>query len=199
MTGTLEGLRIGYCITGSFCTFSKSFETLSQLISTKAWVVPIMSFNAASIDTRFGKAADNINYLEYLTNRKVIKTIEDAEPIGPKNLFDIIVVAPCTANTLAKLSVGITDTPVTMAVKSHLRNNKPVLIAVSTNDALGAAAKNIGTLQNYKNYYFVPYTQDDYINKPKSIVARFELIPQAIVDAMNGVQAQPVLYKRKTD
>lgn len=197
MTETLEGLRIGYCITGSFCTFEKSFETLSQLISTKAWVVPIMSFNAASIDTRFGKAKDNVNYLEYVTNRKVIKTIEDAEPIGPKNLFDIIVVAPCTANTLAKLSVGITDTPVTMAVKSHLRNNKPVLIAVSTNDALGAAAKNIGTLQNYKNYYFVPYTQDDYVNKPKSIVARFELIPQAIVDAMNGIQTQPMLYKLK--
>lgn len=197
MTQTLEGLRIGYCITGSFCTFEKSFETLSQLVSTKAWVVPIMSFNAASIDTRFGKAIDNINYLEYVTNRKVIKTIEDAEPIGPKNLFDIIVVAPCTANTLAKLSVGITDTPVTMAVKSHLRNNKPVLIAVSTNDALGAAAKNIGTLQNYKNYYFVPYTQDDYVNKPKSIVARFELVPQAIVDAMNGIQTQPILYKLK--
>lgn len=197
MTETLEGLRIGYCITGSFCTFEKSFETLSQLISTKAWVVPIMSFNAAGIDTRFGKAKDNVNYLEYVTNRKVIKTIEDAEPIGPKNLFDIIVVAPCTANTLAKLSVGITDTPVTMAVKSHLRNNKPVLIAVSTNDALGAAAKNIGTLQNYKNYYFVPYTQDDYVNKPKSIVAKFELIPQAIVDAMNGIQTQPMLYKLK--
>lgn len=197
MTETLEGLRIGYCITGSFCTFGKSFETLSQLISTKAWVVPIMSFNAASIDTRFGKAKDNINHLEYITNRKVIKTIEDAEPIGPKNLFDIIVVAPCTANTLAKLSVGITDTPVTMAVKSHLRNNKPVLIAVSTNDALGAAAKNIGMLQNYKNYYFVPYTQDDYVNKPRSIVARFELIPQAIVDAMNGTQTQPILYKLK--
>lgn len=197
MTETLEGLRIGYCITGSFCTFGKSFETLSQLISTKAWVVPIMSFNAASIDTRFGKAKDNINHLEYITNRKVIKTIEDAEPIGPKNLFDIIVVAPCTANTLAKLSVGITDTPVTMAVKSHLRNNKPVLIAVSTNDALGAAAKNIGILQNYKNYYFVPYTQDDYVNKPRSIVARFELIPQAIVDAMNGTQTQPILYKLK--
>ncbi len=197
MTETLEGLRIGYCITGSFCTFGKAFETLSQLVSTKAWVVPIMSFNAASIDTRFGKAKDNINHLEYITNRKVIKTIEDAEPIGPKNLFDIVVVAPCTANTLAKLSVGITDTPVTMAVKSHLRNNKPVLIAVSTNDALGAAAKNIGTLQNYKNYYFVPYTQDDYVNKPKSIVARFELIPQAIVDAMNGTQTQPILYKLK--
>lgn len=197
MTETLEGLRIGYCMTGSFCTFGKSFETLSQLVSTKAWVVPIMSFNAASIDTRFGKAKDNINHLEYITNRKVIKTIEDAEPIGPKNLFDIIVVAPCTANTLAKLSVGITDTPVTMAVKSHLRNNKPVLIAVSTNDALGAAAKNIGMLQNYKNYYFVPYTQDDYVNKPRSIVARFELIPQAIVDAMNGTQTQPILYKLK--
>lgn len=197
MTETLEGLRIGYCMTGSFCTFGKSFETLSQLVSTKAWVVPIMSFNAASIDTRFGKAKDNINHLEYITNRKVIKTIEDAEPIGPKDLFDIIVVAPCTANTLAKLSVGITDTPVTMAVKSHLRNNKPVLIAVSTNDALGAAAKNIGMLQNYKNYYFVPYTQDDYVNKPRSIVARFELIPQAIVDAMNGTQTQPILYKLK--
>ncbi len=195
MIGTLEGLRIGYCITGSFCTFKKSFETLSQLVSTKAWVVPIMSFNASNLDTRFGKAGDHIAYLENITNRKVIKTIEDAEPIGPKNLFDILVVAPCTANTLAKLSVGITDTPVTMAVKSHIRNSKPVLVAVSTNDALGAAAKNIGMLQNYKNYYFVPYTQDDYVNKPKSVVARFELIPQAIIDAMNGVQSQPIMYK----
>lgn len=193
MAETLEGLRIGYCLTGSFCTFEKSFAALSQLVQTKAEVTPIMSFAAAELNTRFGKAQDHIARLEEITGKRVIKTIEDAEPIGPKKLLDIIIVAPCTANTLAKLALGITDTPVTMAVKSHLRNSRPVLIAVSTNDALGAAAKNIGALQNYKNYYFVPYCQDDYIHKPRSIVARFELIPQAAVNAVNGIQTQPMI------
>ncbi len=196
MVNTLEGLKIGYCITGSFCTFEKAFAALAQLVSTKAEVTPIMSFNAAQLDTRFGKAKDHIERLERTTGKKVIKTIEDAEPIGPKKLYDIIVVAPCTANTLAKLAVGITDTPVTMAVKSHIRNSRPVLIGISTNDALAAAAKNIGALQNYKNYYFVPYTQDDYLNKPNSIVARFELIPEAIVKAMNAIQIQPLIFRK---
>ncbi len=196
MINTLEGLKIGFCVTGSFCTFEKAFATVSQLVSTKALVTPIMSFNASSIDTRFGKAQEHINKLEDFTGKKVIKTIEDAEPIGPKKLHDILVVAPCTANTLAKLALGITDTPVTMAVKSHIRNSRPVLIAISTNDALAAAAKNIGALQNYKNYYFVPYAQDDYYNKPYSIVARFELIPEAIIKAMNGVQIQPIIYRK---
>ncbi len=196
MTNTLEGLKIGYCLTGSFCTFEKAFDTIAQLVSTKAEVTPIMSFNASQLNTRFGNATDHIEKLERITGKKIIKTIEDAEPIGPKKLYDIIVVAPCTANTLAKLAVGITDTPVTMAVKSHIRNSRPVLIGISTNDALAAAAKNIGALQNYRNYYFVPYTQDDYFNKPYSIVARFELIPEAIVKAMNGIQIQPLIFRK---
>lgn len=190
-----DGLRVGFCVCGSFCTFEKAFACASQLVQIGCEVTPIMSFNSSSINTRFGKAADNVEWLERICKRKAILTIEDAEPIGPKKMFDIIVVAPCTANTLAKLSLGITDTPVTMACKSHLRNSRPVLIAISTNDALSASAKNIGTLQNYKNYYFVPYSQDDYIKKPNSIVAHFELVPEAISHALDGIQIQPVLKK----
>lgn len=195
MIKTLEGLKIGYCLTGSFCTFEKSFAVLAQLVSVKADVTAITSFSAASIDTRFGRAEDNLRRLEKLTDKPVIKTIEAAEPIGPKALFDILIVAPCTANTLAKLAVGIADTPVTMAVKSHLRNLSPVLIAVSTNDGLAAASKNIGLLENTKNYYFVPFAQDDYIHKPRSVMARFELIPEAAISAVNGRQLQPILFQ----
>ena len=152
-----------------------------------------MSFNAASISTRFGTAKENIERLENITGRKVICTIEEAEPIGPKKMCDVMVVAPCTSNTAAKLALGLTDTPATMAVKSHLRNARPVVIAISTNDALAGCAKNIGYLQNLRNYYFVPYAQDNYEKKPNSIVADLGLVSEAVQAALDGVQLQPVL------
>lgn len=173
-------MNVGYCFTGSFCTFSKSIEALKELVKAGHNVTPIMSETAYSTDTRFGDAVDIQNQLVEITGNGIIHTITKAEPIGPKKMFDVLVVAPCTGNTLAKLANGITDTAVTMAVKSHIRNSRPVVIGVSTNDALGASAKNIGALMNYKNYYFVPYTMDDCINKPKSMVCDFTKIPQTI-------------------
>lgn len=190
---TLKDVRIGYAMTGSFCTFEKSFKAAQTLADMGAKLIPIMSYNAAEISTRFGSCEDNIKKLEDISGEKVIKTLADAEPIGPKKMCDIMVVSPATANTMAKLALGIIDTPVTLAVKSHLRNGLPVVIAVSTNDALGGCAKNIGYLQNYKNYYFVPYSQDNYSGKPNSIVADFSLVPQTVVSALNGLQIQPIL------
>lgn len=191
----LEGARIGYGLSGSFCTFEKSFKAAEILRDMGAELLPVMSFNAAAIDTRFGRAEDHRKRLEKITGRAVIATIEDAEPIGPKKLCDIMVVAPCTANTIAKLALGITDTPLTMAVKSHLRGGRPVVIALSTNDALAGCAKNIGLLQNYRNYYFVPYAQDDHEKKPASIVADFTLLPDTIAAALEGRQLQPILTR----
>lgn len=193
MAEPLKGKRIGYAVCGSFCTFSKAFEQLERLIAEGAEVTAIMSFNAASLDTRFGKAADHIAHLEKVTGKKVIKTIEDAEPIGPKKMFDILIIAPCTGNTMAKLAAGIIDTPVTMAAKSHIRNASPLLIAPSTNDGLSAAAKNIGMLLNLKSVYFVPFGQDDPQKKPRSLSADFERIPEAISASLAGVQLQPIL------
>ena len=190
---SLSGIKIGYGICGSFCTFKKAFASAESLVQQGAELFPIMSFNASNLSTRFGTAKDNLLKFENICNKKIINTIEDAEPIGPKEMFDILVVAPCTANTLAKLALGICDTPVTMAVKSHLRNGRPVVIAVSTNDALAGSAKNIGILQNYKNYYFVPYTQDNYEGKPNSLVADFEQISDTILMALEGKQIQPIL------
>ena len=188
-----KGLRIGYCISGSFCTFEKSFSAAERLVSLGAELIPIMSFNAASFDTRFGKAVDNVRRFEEISGREVIKSIESAEPIGPKKMCDIMAVAPCTANTAAKLALGITDTPLTMAVKSHLRSQLPVVIAISTNDALAGCAKNIGVLQNYRNYYFVPYRQDDCGRKPTSMIADLSLLPETIAAALEGRQYQPVV------
>lgn len=190
---SLEGKRIGFVLTGSFCTFDKAFAAAKRLVDLGAEVMPIMSFNAAGISSRFGTAEENTARLEQICKHSVVRTIEDAEPIGPKKLLDIIIVAPCTANTLAKLALGITDTPATMAVKSHIRNQRPVVIAISTNDALAACGKNIGALQNYRNYYFVPYRQDNYAAKPNSAVADFELIPQTAELALEGKQLQPML------
>lgn len=190
---SLEGVRIGYAISGSFCTFEKSFAAAEELVKAGAELLPIMSFNAASISTRFGTAEENIRRFEDIAKRKVITAIEDAEPIGPKKMCDVMVVAPCTANSLAKLALGITDTGLTMAVKSHLRNAGPVVIAVSTNDALAACAKNIGILQNYRHYFFVPYAQDNFLKKPNSIVADFSLIPETVEMALKGIQIQPII------
>ena len=195
----LKGKKIGFAVCGSFCTFKKAFAQLRGLIDAGAEVTAVMSFNAAGMDTRFGKAEEHIAALEQMTGRKVIKTIADAEPIGPKRMFDALVIAPCTGNTLAKLAAGITDTPVTMAAKSHLRNSSPLVIAVSTNDGLAGSAKNIGALLNYRNIYFVPFGQDDPAAKPRSLVADFDRLPDAVSAALEVVQLQPMLYGYKTE
>ncbi|MBQ9947774.1 MAG: dipicolinate synthase subunit B [Oscillospiraceae bacterium] len=189
----LAGLRVGAAVCGSFCTFSKVFSRLEELAALGCEITPIMSYNSYTLDTRFGTAEEHIQRLQEITGRSVIHEITTAEPIGPKKMFDVLLVAPCTGNTLAKLALGITDTPVCMAVKSHLRNQRPVVIAVSTNDALSGAAKNIGTLRNYKNFYFVPTYQDDSIGKPFSMIADFSKIPDTIEAAMEGRQIQPIL------
>lgn len=188
-----EGVNIGYALTGSFCTFKETIEQIKKLVELKANVYPVFSFNSQNIDTRFGKAEDFMEKIENITGNKIIKTIEQAEPIGPKNFLDVFIIAPCTGNTLAKMNNGICDTPVLMASKAHIRNNKPVIIAISTNDALGANMENIGGMINKKNIYFVPFGQDDYIKKPKSIVAHFDKIPETIYNALKGQQLQPIL------
>ncbi len=196
----LKGLNIGYCMCGSFCTLSNSLKQMKKLIDLGGKITPVMSYSVLSTDTRFGTADFFIDSVRKMTGQEIISTIEDAEPIGPKNYIDIMIVAPCTGNTLAKLNRGIVDTPVLMAVKAHLRNNKPVLLALATNDALSANFENIGGLMNKKNFYFVPFGQDDYIKKPKSMIACFEKIPKAIEEALNGHQIQPILeYSGKKD
>lgn len=187
------GLRVGYAVCGSFCTFDKAFEQARCLTELGCEVTPIMSFNARSLTTRFGTADENYERLSAICGRRVLCDLAEAEPIGPKQLLDVIIVAPCTGNTLAKLALGITDTPVTMAVKSHLRNLRPVIIAVSTNDALAGSAKNIGTLLAYKNYYFVPMRQDDSKAKPNSMVALYEKIPDTLEMCLSGRQIQPIM------
>lgn len=184
-------MNIGFAMCGSFCTFSKVFPAMETL-ATDHKVIPIFSTAASTIDSRFGEAKSFITFAERVCNRSVIRTISDAEPIGPKKLLDALVIAPCTGNTLAKLAHGIADGPVTMAAKSHLRNGRPVIVAVSTNDALGAAAENIGKLLARKHYYFVPFRQDDAENKPTSMVADFSLIPETVAAALDGRQLQPI-------
>ncbi len=178
---------------GSFCTFKKAIEAAASLRDADMELFPIMSANAYGTDTRFGKAQYFNDQLTQICQRDIIHTIADAEPIGPKKMLDVLVVAPCTGNTLAKLANGIADTPVTLAVKAHLRNGRPVVICVSTNDALSTACKNIGLLLNNKNYYFVPMCQDDPNGKPTSIVARFDLIAETVKAALEGKQLQPML------
>lgn len=187
-------MNIGYCLTGSFCTFSKSMEVLEALVKSGHNVTPIMSENAYSIDTRFGDAVDIQNKLIQITGNSIIHTIEQAEPIGPKKMFDVLAIVPCTGNTIAKLAGGVTDTSVTMATKSHLRNSRPVVIGVSTNDALGAAAKNIGALLNYKNYYFVPFGMDNCLLKPKSMVCDFSKVQETIELAEKGLEIDKKVY-----
>lgn len=186
-------LRIGFALTGSFCTFGAVLPVIEILSAHGCEVTPILSANAGTLDTRFGKASDWRSHLHETTGRNCINSIPEAEPIGPKNLFDVLVVAPCTGNTLAKLAHGITDTTVTMAVKSHLRGDKPVVLAVSTNDALSGSAANLGTLLNRKHYYFVPLRQDAPHTKPRSLVADMTLLPDTIGAALDGRQIQPLL------
>ena len=190
---SLHNKNIGIALTGSFCTFDKAFEEIEHLLSENATVYPILSFNSQKIDSRFGKAEDFYQRLKQMTGKEPITTIEDAEPIGPKNMFDIMAIIPCTGNTLAKLANGITDTPVLMAAKAHIRNNKPLVISVATNDALGLNLKNIGTLLNTKNIYFVPFGQDSPDNKPKSMIAHTHLLKLTLESALEGQQIQPVV------
>lgn len=190
----LSDIRIGYVMTGSFCTFSHSFTQAERLVKSGAELLPVMSYNASSIDSRFGTAADNLKTLENICGRKVITTIEDAEPIGPKNMADILVVCPCTGNTCAKLASSITDGAATMAVKSHLRNKRPVVIALASNDSLAGSMKNIGQLMNMKNYYFVPFYQDDAQKKPTSAICDFTRLEETVLAALDGRQLQPIIH-----
>lgn len=189
----LKGKTIGLAITGSFCTFDKIIYEIENLLAEEANVIPIFSTNVQNIKSRFGDTQEFIKKVEDMTDNNAILTIEDAEPIGPKGLLDIIIIAPCTGNSLAKLVNGITDTPVLMATKAHLRNLKPVVISLSTNDALGINFKNIGELLNLKNMYFVPFGQDNAISKPTSMIAHTNLIIPTLESALDGIQIQPIL------
>lgn len=189
----LEGKKIGFALTGSFCTLDKVMPEIEKLVKEGAEVFPIISESVDKLDTKFGKAEDWKKQLVDITGKKIISSIVEAEPIGPKALFDLIVVAPCTGNTLSKLANAITDTSVTMACKAHLRNSRPVVIAISTNDGLGANAKNLGMLLNMKNIYLVPFGQDDPVKKTNSLVAKLELLQPTVLEALNGKQLQPVL------
>lgn len=184
---------IGFGITGSFCTHEKIKVEIQRLMDMGANVIPIFSYQTLNTDTRFGSAKDFVQSIVDITQNEGIRTIGQAEPIGPNNFLDIMVIAPCTGNTLAKLQAGISDTPVLMAAKAHMRNNRPLLISISTNDALGINFKNIGTLMHTKNVYFVPFGQDNYKAKPNSMIAKTALIPDAIEAALSGRQLQPIL------
>lgn len=190
---SLKGKRVGVALTGSFCTYEKVFQELKKLTNEGALVQTIFSDAAGTIDSRFGKAEDFIKKAEEITKQKPMRTIPEAEPIGPDSLLDILVLFPCTGNTIAKLANGITDTPALMAAKAHLRNNKPLLISISTNDALGMNMKNIGLLLNAKNIYFVPFGQDNPEKKPNSMIAHTELLIPSLEAALHGRQYQPII------
>lgn len=188
----MEKKTFGFAMCGSFCTFAKAIEQMREIAEAGYRILPVMSYNAYTTDTRFGKAGDFIWEVEDICGRKVLKSIVDTEPIGPKKLVDLMIVAPCTGNTLAKLAAGITDTPVTMAAKSCLRIGLPVILCAATNDALAASAQNIGRLMNTKNIFFVPFSQDDPEQKPTSAVADFSQLLPTVEAALKGRQLQPV-------
>jgi dipicolinate synthase subunit B len=185
--------RIGFAFCGSYCTFEKAIAALEKVRGIYPDVTPVMSENAYVTDSRFGTARSFIDRIEAICGRKVIKSIAEAEPFGPKALLDLLIIAPCTGNTLAKLAMGITDTSVTMAAKAHLRNRRPVLIALSTNDGLSANAASIGQLLNRKSIFFIPFYQDDPLKKPTSLVADFDLLPEAVAAALDNIQLQPII------
>ena len=187
--------RVGFAVCGSFCTHAKVLAALGELVKESETVIPIASEMSAFTDTRFGSADDLLGRLEELTGREVWYDIPSVEPIGPKKLLDVLVIAPATGNTVAKLAAGITDTAVTMAAKAHLRNGGPVVIALASNDGLSAGAKNIGELLVRKNYYFVPFGQDNAIQKPCSLVADFSKITETVDAALRGEQLQPLLLR----
>lgn len=185
-------LRVGLALCGSYCTYEKLFAQAERLAESYE-LVPIMSENAAETDSRFGTATDHIRRLMLLTGKRVVTTVAEAEPLGPAEPLDALLIAPCTGNTLAKLALGVTDTAVTMAAKAHLRNGRPVVIALSTNDGLSGSAENLGRLLNRKNIYFVPFTQDDPARKPRGLQADFSLLDDALREALRGRQLQPIL------
>lgn len=188
----MSSTRIAFAMCGSYCTFANVIPQM-QLLKDKGYdITPIMSQNASTTDTRFGMAKDFIEQIENISEKKIINTIKGAEPLGPKNMCDVMLIAPCTSNTLAKLCNGITDTSVTMAAKSLLRVGKPIIIALASNDALGISAQNLGRIINYKNIYLVPLSQDDVIKKPNSLVADFSKIPITIELAIKNKQIQPI-------
>ena len=189
----IEGKRIGFVMTGSFCTFRKTIDELKKIVKLGAKVIPIMSENSYTMNTKFGKAEDFINEVEDITGTKILHTIQEVEPIGPKDMLDILVVAPATGNTMAKLANDIIDNSATMAVKSHLRRERPVVIAISTNNGLSGAGENIGKLLNRKHYYFVPFKQDNPITKPRSIVFDPSYLIKTIEYALDNEQIQPIL------
>lgn len=189
----MKKATVGFALCGSFCTFGKALIQMQKLIDDNYDILPIMSYNASNTDTRFGKAEDIKNKIRDICGKEIIDSIVHAEPIGPKNMADIMLLCPCTGNTLAKMCSAITDTPVTMAAKSQLRIQKPVVITLATNDALGSSAQNIGKSLNMKNIYFVPLSQDDPIKKPNSLVADFEMVIPTIELALQGKQIQPIL------
>lgn len=193
----LQNKRIGIGLTGSFCSYKKAFYEIENLALEGAKVQTIFSYHAQTIDSRFGKAKDFVKKAQELTGQEAMKTIEAAEVIGPSKCLDLLILLPCTGNTMAKLANGITDTPVLMAAKAQLRNEKPVVIALATNDALGMNLKNIGYLLNRKNIYFVPFGQDDPVKKSASMTADFDLLIPTALEALEGRQYQPVIIQRK--
>ena len=188
----MQTVRVGLAITGSFCTFAQVLKQIDMLVKQGYDVTPILSYNAVKVDTRFGVASEFFDKLEATTGHTPLCTLTEVEPIGPQALLDVLVVAPCTGTTLGRLAGGLSDTPVTLAVKSHLRRSRPVVLAVSTNDALGASMRNIAVLKNAKHLFFVPMRQDDTLNKPNSLVAEFSMMETAMLAAMNGEQMQPL-------
>lgn len=189
----LKGVRIGTVLTGSHCTINEVMAEIEKLKKEGAIVIPILSYSVDQTDNRFYRTADLKKRLQELTGTAIINSIVGAEPIGPQKLLDLVIVAPCTGNTMAKLANGITDTPALMAIKAHLRNQRPVVIGVSTNDGLGLNAKNLGILMATKNIYFIPFRQDNPLEKPNSIVADMKLTVDTAVAALQGKQLQPVL------
>ncbi len=194
-----NNINIGIAVTGSYCTYDKIFDEMKTLAEKGANIYTIFSEHASTIDSRFGNAEDFISLAKEVTGKDPVTTISDVEPMGPKGLLDILVIAPCTGNTLSKLANGISDTAVLMAAKGHLRNNKPLVISLSTNDALGMNLKNIGILLNTKNIYFVPFGQDNYQAKPNSMIAHTKLLADTIDYALKGSQIQPVIISPHTN
>jgi len=189
----MTGMKVGFALCGSFCTIDKAIIEMEHLVNEGAEIIPIMSEIVQTTSTRFGDAKPRMERVEKITEKKVLKTIKEVEPIGPKGMLDLLIIAPCTGNTISKIAAGITDTTVTMAAKAHLRNNRPLLLAMATNDALSGSAASIGKLLNTKNIYFVPFGQDDPIKKATSMICDFNKILPAAKAALEGKQIQPIL------
>lgn len=195
----MKKTTIGFALTGSYCTFEKALAQMEALVKRGYDILPVVSFNAAELDTRFMTAAHLKERIRQITGKEPIDSLVCAEPIGPKRMCDLYLIAPATGNSLSKLVNGQFNTPALLGAKSHLRNERPLVLAVSTNDGLSAAAQNIGRLLNWRNVYFVPFGQDDPVKKPRSLVADFDMIPRTVAAALSGVQIQPMLYGKRTE